>query len=99
MKVGTREEFEQLRDAPDDTLQSESDQLIRQFLRGSAEGPLSHQGIDEDYEKDLLRMIEEEIGDADPKGTLQYVKDSIKNGKTITVGSCRFKLGEKNVSK
>lgn len=43
-------------------------------------------------EKDLLRMIEEEIGDADPKGTLEYVKDSIKNGKIITVGSCRFKL-------
>jgi len=42
-------------------------------------------------EKDLLRMIEEEIGDADPKGTLSYVKDAIKNGKTITVGSCRFK--------
>lgn len=43
-------------------------------------------------EKDLLRMIEEEIGDADPKGTLSYVKEAIKGGKTITVGSCRFKL-------
>lgn len=43
-------------------------------------------------EKDLLRMIEEEIGDADPKGTLAYVKDVVKNGKTITVGSCKFKL-------
>jgi len=43
-------------------------------------------------EKDLLRMIEEEIGDADPKGTLAYVKEAIKGGKTITVGSCRFKL-------
>jgi len=51
-------------------------------------------------EKDLSRMIEEEIGDADPKGTLSYVKDSIKSGKTITVGSCKFKLkGETNVSK
>ena len=42
-------------------------------------------------EKDLLRIIEEEIGDADPKGTLSYIQDSIKNGKTITVGTCRFK--------
>ncbi|MEA1893368.1 MAG: hypothetical protein U9N33_11765 [Campylobacterota bacterium] len=45
-------------------------------------------------EKDLLRIIEEEIGDADPKGTLTYVKESIKNGKVITVGSCRFRDGE-----
>jgi hypothetical protein len=42
-------------------------------------------------EADLLRMIEEEIGDADPKGTLAYVKDAIKGFKTITVGSCRFR--------
>jgi len=46
-------------------------------------------------EVDLLRIIEEEIGDADPKGTLSYVKQSIKKGKVITVGSCRFKI-EKN---
>jgi len=53
-------------------------------------------------ESDLLRMIEEEIGDADPKGTLRYVKESLKSGKVITVGTCRFKLEsleEKNVSK
>lgn len=43
-------------------------------------------------EKDLLRMIEEEIGDADPKGTLEYVKEAIKNGKVITVGACRFRV-------
>ena len=42
-------------------------------------------------EKDLLRMIEEEIGDADPKGTLSYVKEAVKNGKVITVGSCKFR--------
>ncbi len=42
-------------------------------------------------EKDLLSIIEEEIGDADPKGTLAYVKDSIARGKVITVGTCRFK--------
>ena len=43
-------------------------------------------------EKDLLRMIEEEIGDADPKGTLVYITNVIKSGKVITVGTCRFKM-------
>ena len=42
-------------------------------------------------ENDLLRMIEEEIGDADSKGTLIYIKEAIKDGKVITVGSCKFK--------
>lgn len=42
-------------------------------------------------ERDILRIIEEEIGDADPKGTLLYVKESIKSGKTLSVGSCRFR--------
>ena len=42
-------------------------------------------------EKDLLRMIEEEIGDADPKGTLLYIKDAIKNDKIISVGACKFR--------
>lgn len=51
-------------------------------------------------EADLLRIIEEEIGDADPQGTLLYVKEAIKSGKTITVGSCKFKKEEsQNVSK
>jgi hypothetical protein len=45
-------------------------------------------------EKDLLRIIEEEIGDADPKGTLLYVKESIKNGKVVSVGTCRFRKEE-----
>jgi hypothetical protein len=43
-------------------------------------------------ETDLLRMIEEEIGDADPKGTLNYIKEAIKTGKVISVGSCRFRV-------
>lgn len=43
-------------------------------------------------EPELLRIIEEEIGDADPKGTLVYIKEAIKCGKSITVGSCRFRL-------
>jgi len=46
-------------------------------------------------EKDLLRIISQEIGDADPQGTLSYVKDAIKSGKVITVGSCRFRVEER----
>lgn len=42
-------------------------------------------------EADLLRIIAEEIGDADPKGTLDYIKEAIKTGKVITVGGCRFR--------
>ncbi len=44
---------------------------------------------------DALKIIEEELGDADPKGTLEYVKESIKKGKTITLGDCRFKSDKK----
>jgi len=43
-------------------------------------------------EDDLLKIIEDELGDADPKGTLIYVKSAIKDGKTISVGSCRFRI-------
>ena len=43
-------------------------------------------------EEDLLRIIAEEVGDADPKGTLSYIKEVIKTGKEITVGSCKFRL-------
>jgi hypothetical protein len=42
-------------------------------------------------EKDLLKIIAEEVGDIDPQGTLSYVKEAIKNFKIISVGSCKFK--------
>ncbi len=45
-------------------------------------------------EKDLLRIIEEEIGDADPKGTLEYVKYKVGINQVISVGSCKFKQKE-----
>jgi len=47
-------------------------------------------------EKDLLRIIEEEVGDADPSGTLLYIKESIKKGKYITVGTCKFRKKQEN---
>jgi len=42
-------------------------------------------------EKDLLKIIEEEVGNADPQGTLKYVKEVISKGKEISLGSCKFK--------
>jgi len=42
-------------------------------------------------EKDLLKMIAEEVGDADVNGTLLYIKEAIKNGKELSVGSCKFR--------
>ena len=43
-------------------------------------------------EQDLLKIIAEEVGDAGVEGTLLYIKEAIKNGKTITVGSCKFRM-------
>jgi len=43
-------------------------------------------------QKDLERIVEEEIGDADVKGTLSYIVEAIKNGKSISVGSCKFRV-------
>jgi len=45
-------------------------------------------------EVDLLKIIEEEVGDADPKGTLSYIQSAIAGGKVITVGSCKFRKKE-----
>ena len=42
-------------------------------------------------ERDLLKIIEEEVGNADVAGTLSYIKEAIKGGKEITVGSCKFR--------
>ena len=47
-------------------------------------------------QKDLERIIEEEIGDADVKATLSYIKEAIKNGKVLGVGSCKFRMLSKN---
>ncbi|MFA5233086.1 MAG: hypothetical protein WC390_01710 [Sulfurimonas sp.] len=49
-------------------------------------------------EDDLLQIIVEEVGDADPKGTLAYIKEAIKSGKVITVGGCRFREEKKEIT-
>ncbi|WP_457743452.1 hypothetical protein [Sulfurimonas sp.] len=43
-------------------------------------------------ENDLLKIIEEELGDADVKGTLLYIKEVISKGKELSVGSCKFRV-------
>ena len=43
-------------------------------------------------EADLLKIIAQEVGDADPKGTLEYIKSAIKGGKPLNVGSCKFRV-------
>lgn len=54
LKVGTRQEFESLRDSDSADCPSEQDRLIRQFLRGDAEGPITERKLTSDYEEDLL---------------------------------------------
>jgi phospholipid/cholesterol/gamma-HCH transport system ATP-binding protein len=55
LKTGTRQEFETLRDTALEDLSTEQDKLIRQFLRGDAEGPLAKRKVHSDYEEDLLQ--------------------------------------------
>jgi len=40
--------------------------------------------------KDALRMISEEMPEADTEGTLSYILTEIKKGKIVTLGGCRF---------
>jgi len=56
LKIGSREEFERLRDAEPGTLSSERDLLIRQFLRGDPDGPITRRKERSDYEEDLLMV-------------------------------------------
>ncbi|NOR56634.1 MAG: hypothetical protein GQ531_10580 [Sulfurovum sp.] len=42
-------------------------------------------------EKEALRMIEEEMPETDAEGTLAYILNEIKKGKSITLGTCKFK--------
>jgi len=59
LMVDTRQAFEQLRDHPQDRLDalSEDQQLIRQFLRGDAEGPITRRKAATNYAEDLLGEV------------------------------------------
>ncbi len=56
LKEGSREEFETLRDRDAAALPSETERLIRQFLCGAAEGPITQRKEQSDYEEDLLMI-------------------------------------------
>ena len=43
-------------------------------------------------EKEALDIIEKEMPQTDPNGTLLYILAEIKKGKTITLGDCKFKM-------
>ena len=43
-------------------------------------------------ERDILKIIEEEIGNDDVQGVLTYIKEAVKGGKEISVGTCKFRI-------
>jgi len=53
LKMGTKHDFEVLRDRTGE-LKSEQERLVRQFLRGDVEGPITERQLASDYEEDLL---------------------------------------------
>ncbi|MEE2895969.1 MAG: ABC transporter ATP-binding protein [Planctomycetota bacterium] len=56
LRIGTREEFDELRSVPEDGVASlsQDDQLIRQFLRGDPVGPITRRREETNYAEDLL---------------------------------------------
>ncbi|MBN2210842.1 MAG: ABC transporter ATP-binding protein [Sedimentisphaerales bacterium] len=56
LKIGSRSEFQRLREAAADELKDENEQLIRQFLRGDADGPITRRKERSDYEEDLMMV-------------------------------------------
>ncbi len=54
LMVGPRSDFEKLRDSEPDELAGEDELLMRQFLRGEAEGPLTSKANSASYQDDLL---------------------------------------------
>jgi phospholipid/cholesterol/gamma-HCH transport system ATP-binding protein len=58
LKIGTRREFEQLRDTPPAKLETREERLINQFLNGHTEGPLTDADGLSEYEKLLVAREE-----------------------------------------
>jgi phospholipid/cholesterol/gamma-HCH transport system ATP-binding protein len=56
LKLGPKPDFEKLRNAAPHDLTDVRDKIIRQFLRGDAQGPLARRKLESSYEEDLLRM-------------------------------------------
>ena len=57
LKVGIRKDFEVLRDCDQAGVGSEQDRLVRQFLRGDAQGPMTERKESGDYEEDILQGL------------------------------------------
>jgi len=76
LMVATREEYERLRDFPAERLDEldESHQLIRQFLRGDPDGPITRRKADTNYAEDLLGMAEPAFGKAPAVESTRVVK-------------------------
>ena len=62
---------------------AEQMRLLTQYVRETRWVPTGRE--------DALRFVAEETGEADPAGVLAYVLEATKNGKTVTVGTCRFR--------
>lgn len=45
-------------------------------------------------EKEVLKLIQDEFPDIPAEGTLAYVQEECKKGKTIVIGESRFKADE-----
>lgn len=43
-------------------------------------------------ERDILKIIEEEVGNDDVQGVFRYIKEAIQTGKIISVVSCKFRI-------
>lgn len=54
LREGPRSLLEELRDGAEEKLENEEDRLIRQFLRGDAQGPITERKERSDYEEDIL---------------------------------------------
>ncbi len=72
LKVDTREEFDRIRQLPESeaALLSLDEQIVYQFLRGAANGPITRRRSADDYREDLLGMdaAGNETADRRPSG-------------------------------
>ena len=68
LMVDRRETFEAIRDTPDEAVADlpRNERLIRQFLRGDAEGPITERKAATNYAEDLLRQVGEALGRPTP---------------------------------
>jgi phospholipid/cholesterol/gamma-HCH transport system ATP-binding protein len=76
LMVAEREVYERLRDHPSDRLEelSEEQQLIRQFLRGDPDGPITRRKAETSYAEDLLGTAEPMFGEAPAVESTRVVK-------------------------